>query len=383
MRQRAPREPLKQEQPRDHEEELSGRPLARSELPAGQGAVVEMGRRPLAAPAEEVELAEEEQDRPGPAQKRQQAQRAPEIGRAARPVPDQGFVGPVVRVRIVLPGALGHGRPGRPREIGGERPHLPGRLDVGRRQARGRRQPAEIRLPFLLLGIERGDLARGEHERAGRGIVTVHAQVPARQAGRDVRVLLRQLGEGAAEALPRVGVVADLRKAVQVFGAVIRPEVGAVSPERAVLHETVLEEHLLAAEDRLLIEHLCPACIRDSRRDRRRVGIGEDRDVRQDREACDQDQDRRVAPPGRQSVHDTSVIAGQTSAPRPNRISGKTFASWFSSATRRTDRAGGVRGKRSGFYLTFPHPVCRDLRPRSKRCMIQPRIAVRCGVRRS
>lgn len=42
-------------------------------------------------------------------------------------------------------------------------------------------------------------------------------------------------------------VARDLHGPVQMLGRVIRAEIGAVPPKRAVLHERVLEEHLLAA----------------------------------------------------------------------------------------------------------------------------------------
>ena len=38
-------------------------------------------------------------------------------------------------------------------------------------------------------------------------------------------------------------------EAMEVLGGVVRAEIGPVSPERPVLHEAVLEEDLLAAED--------------------------------------------------------------------------------------------------------------------------------------
>src|SRR5450759_3786718 len=116
----AARQRLQQEQQGDHAEVEADRLLARSQGPAGEGAVVHVpARRRRAVPAEVAEAAESEQDGPEPREESHEAERAPEIGRGARPVAHGRFIGPVVGVGIVLAGAVGDGRPSRPREVRG------------------------------------------------------------------------------------------------------------------------------------------------------------------------------------------------------------------------------------------------------------------------
>jgi hypothetical protein len=77
---RAAGQGLEQEESRDDSEELAGGALAGRQSPAAERAVVEVGRRRLALPAQVVELAEEEEDGADSSQERDQAQGAPEIG---------------------------------------------------------------------------------------------------------------------------------------------------------------------------------------------------------------------------------------------------------------------------------------------------------------
>ena len=86
-----------------------------------------------------VELAEGEQDDAEPAEQRDQAEGAPQVGRRGRAVADQRLVGPVVRVGVVLPGTIGDRRPGGPGEVGVEGVELGGIRDVARREGPGRR----------------------------------------------------------------------------------------------------------------------------------------------------------------------------------------------------------------------------------------------------
>ena len=101
-----------------------------------------------------------------------------------------------------------------------------------------------------LLRLPGGRLGRREAQRAGRGVVAVLLE-QARGRLRRGRAAASGVERGVrpAVALPGERVARDLGQAVQVLGAVVRAEVRPVAPERAVLHEAVLEEDLLPALD--------------------------------------------------------------------------------------------------------------------------------------
>jgi len=261
------------------------------------------GRR-LVAPAEVVELSEAEQDRADAAQERDQAQRAPQVGRAARPISHERLVGPVVGVGVVLPRPVGDGGPRRPGEVARQILDLGRVLDEGGGQARCRRGSAEVRAPFALLEIESGDLAGAQDQRLGRGDVPVLLQRQPRAARGQLDLVGRQLGADSVAALARVPFVADLGEPMEVLGAVVRTEIRAVTPERPVLHQAVPEKDLLPVKDRRPVEERRSLGIGDARRNRRRVRIGEDGDERQHREPRDDHEDGGVPPPGRQPAHD-------------------------------------------------------------------------------
>ena len=88
-----------------------------------------------------------------------------------------------------------------------------------------------------------------------------------------------------AVTLPGERVARDLGQAVQVLGAVVGAEVRAVAPERAVLHEAVLEEDLLPVLDVLPREERRPGRVGHPLGDRRRVRVGQDGDQREHGEA--------------------------------------------------------------------------------------------------
>ena len=80
----------------------------------------------------------------------------------------------------------------------------------------------------------RGGLRRGQRERAGALVVAVGAEVLDRAAHRAVRA--RSAVRGAHE----------VRCAAQIVGGVVRAQVCAVPEDRAVLHQPVVQEDLLA-----------------------------------------------------------------------------------------------------------------------------------------
>ena len=129
-------ERLEQEQQRDDAEVEADRLLARGQGPAGERAVVRVPARRRAVPAEVVEAADGEQDGAEAAEQRDEAERAPEVGRRARPVADRRLVRPVVGVGVVLPGPVRDRRPRRPGEVRGEVVELARVADVLRGQAR-------------------------------------------------------------------------------------------------------------------------------------------------------------------------------------------------------------------------------------------------------
>ena len=137
----APGEGLEQEEERDDAEVEARRLLARRQGPAREHAVVRLPTRRGAVPAEVVEPADSEQDGAEPGQQGDEAERAPQVGRGARPVADRRLVRPVVRVGVVLPGAVGDRRPRGPREVRVEVRELARVADVlgGQTRRRGRR----------------------------------------------------------------------------------------------------------------------------------------------------------------------------------------------------------------------------------------------------
>ena len=73
-----------------------------------------------------------------------------------------------------------------------------------------------------------------------------------------------------------------------------------MAPQSPVLHETVLEEHLLAHLDVSSGKHHSSGSIRGLLGDRWSVRVGQDRDIGQNREANDHYEDGRVSPPRRE-----------------------------------------------------------------------------------
>ncbi len=277
---RAPGERLEQEQQRDDAEVEADRLLAGRQGPAGDRAVVRVPAR-RAVPAEVVEAAEGEQDGPESREQRDEAERAPEIGGGARPVADGRLVGPVVGVGVVLARAIGDGRPRRPREVRGEGPELARIADVLRGKTRRGLRSREVLGPFARLYQPGRRFGRREDERAGAGIVAVLLQ-QAMDGGVDARGRVgieRRVGESAPLASERV--LRDGGEPVQVLCAEVGAEVRAVAPERAVLHQAVLEEDLLPVLDVFPREEGGASGVCHSRGNGRSVRVGEDGDQRE------------------------------------------------------------------------------------------------------
>ena len=145
-----------------------------------------------------------------------------------------------------------------------------------------RERRAQVRLHVL----ERTGLRAADGELAGRRFVAVGPEVGvgARPA----------LGLGLP-VLPRD----EHRRAPQIIGGVVGAEIAAVPEDRAVLHETILEEELLALEDVLPRVQQAPIGEDHALRDRGMVGVGLVGEHAQDREAGQEDDDRGLEPAAR------------------------------------------------------------------------------------
>ena len=174
--QRAAQGRLDQEEDGDHGEVEAERLLARREHP-----FLEAARRGLfparsAAPAQVVELPEDEEDQSQTAQQGHQAEGAPEVGGSGGAVAHQGLEGPVVRVGIVGTRTLRHGRPGGPGEVGIQALQLSLVVDVIGGQARRGFRSREVVLPFPRLGSIGGGLSLREGEDISTLVVAVLLQ---------------------------------------------------------------------------------------------------------------------------------------------------------------------------------------------------------------
>ena len=127
-------------------------------------------------------------------------------------------------------------------------------------------------------------LGGGQLELAARLVVAI---------GPEVRDRAPRRGVGA---LPAVAAPHLLRGAPQVVGGVVGTEIGAVAEHRAVLHEPVVEEDLLAALDVALgVEDLALGV--DHALGNRRLGlIGAVREQAKDEEADQHDEDDGLHP---------------------------------------------------------------------------------------
>jgi len=126
---------------------------------------------------------------------------------------------------------------------------------------------------------------RGHGELAAPAVVVVLFE-SERHGTIDRRPFRRaELGVGAMELVAR-GMIGDVeRPIVQILRGEIRPQIGAVAPDRAVVHQAVLQEHLLPSGNVGAGEDDRAGGIDDLGRDRRRVLVSLDRDQDQDAES--------------------------------------------------------------------------------------------------
>ena len=89
---------------------------------------------------------------------------------------------------------------------------------------------------------------------------------------------------------------------MQVVGGEVRPEVGAVAEDRAVLHQPVLQEELLAGADVVAGEQRLSGRVDDAVGDRRVGGVGAVGEEAEHRES-DQHHQRSDLHPGPRHHH--------------------------------------------------------------------------------
>ena len=289
---------LHQEQQDHHREIEPQRPLARGEDPAGETPAGVGSFGVPAAPTQVLELSEDEQDQPQSPQQGDQAEGAPQVGGPGRQVSHQGFVGPIVGVGIGRAGPERHRRPGGPGEIVVQALNFAGVLDVVSRQPRRRLRPVEVVPPFTGLDAPGGRFRGREEEDFGPRLVAVLLQFQL-QALADLQGLAQgQPAEGLAMAGLGQLIPADFRQAVEVLRRVVGPEIGAMTPQGSMLHEGVLEEHVLAMFDVGPGEQGSPLGVLDLGRNGGRPGIGFHRHHAQQPEAEDHHQQNRQLPEG-------------------------------------------------------------------------------------
>ena len=111
-----------------------------------------------------------------------------------------------------------------------------------------------------------------------RGVLNIVGR--KRPRGYDAPLVRRELRQGFAVPPGRDRVQGHLTEPMQVLRAVIGTQVGPMAPQAPVLHETVLEEDLLARLDVGSGKQHRSCCIRDLLRDGWSVRVGQDRDNR-------------------------------------------------------------------------------------------------------
>ena len=183
-----------------------------------------------------------------------------------------------------MPRPAGRRRPCRPGEERGQLVRLRRVVDrIGAQALLGRRVGEVVGVVALELRECLG-LRLGVGERVGLLVVAVRLEVGD-------RLLARPIGSGAA-----VLALDGFRRAVEVVGGAVGPEVGAVAEDRAVLHQPVVEEDLLAPADVLAGEERLPLGVDDPVGDRGVGAVGPVGEQPEDEEADQEDDDRGLDP---------------------------------------------------------------------------------------
>ncbi len=309
---------LQQEERRHDEEEPRRRPLRRRQRDVAR--LAEAERRLLAAvpPQARAPPPERREQQAHPGQQRDQRHHRPHDDVRRRLVVDTRLGRPVIRVRVVVARPLGRRGPRRPGEERGQPPQLHRVRDRLRAQAvvacRVREVPAVV--PHERL--ERGRPLRADRERPGPLVVAIGAEVLDRPAGRRVR------------ARSAVCAPDDVRRAPQVVGGEVRAEVGAVPEDRPVLHEAVVQEHLLALGDvARRVEHAA-LLVDGALRDRRLGLVAAVGEQPHDEEPAEDHEDHDLDPalgdqqrPATSALHDDPLGSARPIAPSRGPLAGR------------------------------------------------------------
>ena len=286
---------LEQKHQRDEDIELEQRALTGTGI-----AWLRVGAHRMAAtePAQIVELSKCQQHGGDAAKQHGQAQCTPQNRAGNRRVANARIERKVVGIGMVLAGPIGHGRPRRPAHEGGEC------TQFARVAYQVRFQPAvvggmlEVVGPVADLLPPRLRFRCSERQYTGDGIIPIgfqHQRDFGLQTGALHRVQLVELLVELRLRQRRGGVLAHR---VQRLGRIVRAKVSAVTPDAAVVHQSVLQEHRLAVAYVGVGEQRRALRVGNDVRNRRRVAIGERRDRDQYGEA-DHHYDRYGAQPPR------------------------------------------------------------------------------------
>jgi hypothetical protein len=235
---------LREEEQRRQAHEFEG-----GDLSGASRAKLRARRGPRAVPAEEAKLAAGKQHDGGAAQEKDQTEGAPQDGSAGGPISGQGVVRKIVRVGMRTPRPIGNRHPCRPGEESGERakfarigdgvggePTVPNGVD-------------KVSRPVGDRVVEELCVAGQQRQRFATRIVAVLLETRRRHGFDSGLVFGRKFSMGVGEALPRDAIGEIESEEVEVLRREIRAEIGAVAPDRAVVHQAMLEKDLLAERD--------------------------------------------------------------------------------------------------------------------------------------
>ena len=168
-------------------------------------------------------------------------------------------------------------------------------------QAAAGPRPGEVVAPLPDLLAVRSRFGVGEEQRPRPRVVAVLRQQVADLSRRAWPARTARVRRPARLKVPlRQNVAGVQRQLMQIFGRKIRPEVRAVAPQRPVVHQGVLEEHLLAGGDVRAGEERVPACVHDLFRDRRSELVRVHGDPDEHGESGGHDEQHAVAPAARE-----------------------------------------------------------------------------------
>ena len=254
----------------------------------------------LSVPAEKVKAAKGKQGQSRAAKERDKTERAPQDCPARGHVAGLRVIGEVVRVGKIRARPVCGGGPCGPEEKGVELAQFIRVGDVlGGQSKTGFGRGKELR-QLAALCREAPGLGLGDRQHPGRGVVSVDAGF-ARSLGPNGVLLFGCQGRpwgckaGLGQILP------DMKGLpVQILCRKIRAQIGAMPPDRPVLHQPIFQKHLLAGADVVAGEHGFPRSVDHAFRDGRSIPVGPHRKGNENGESRNHHHDHGVLPPGRQ-----------------------------------------------------------------------------------